>query len=213
MRLAPALYIVLTLVQTIARRKMMELTRPPLIGVTTYGQKETGKFYLPGGYVDAVHRAGGVPILLPPVSTDIAVMLERLDGLLLIGGGDIDPDFYNGSFHPAVYGVDSERDVFELALVKWALHNGLPMLGLCRGLQIMMVASGGDIVPHLPDEYGEAVIHRSAEGLPRSQHLVKLLPESKLAAIMQSIEVSVVSLHHQAVRTCTTGVACQRLGI
>lgn len=183
---------------------MTESPRPPLIGITTYGQKETGKFYLPGSYVDAVHMAGGVPMLLPPVQTDPALMLERLDGLVFIGGGDIDPALYNGSPHPKVYGVDPERDAFELALAKFALDNDLPVLGLCRGLQIMMVVSGGDIVPHLPDEFGSDVIHRTEEP-PRAEHIVQLLPGSQLAGSMGATMVTVVSLHHQAVRAVPPG--------
>ena len=183
---------------------MRKLTRSPIIGLTTYGKQE-GKYYLPSGYVEAVVKAGGVPLLLPPVQTDLALMLESLDGLLLIGGGDIDPVCYNGSSHPAVYGVDTERDHFELSLVKVALETELPMLGLCRGLQIMMVATGGDIVPHLPDEYGEAISHRAAKGLPQSKHLVELQPGSKLANAMGATAVTVVSLHHQCVRTVPLG--------
>lgn len=179
--------------------------RSPLIGITTYGKKETGKYYLPGAYVDAVCKAGGVPLLLPPVQTDLALLLEPLDGLVFIGGGDIDPAVYQGLGHPKVYGVDTERDTFELALAKLALDTDLAVLGLCRGLQVMVVASGGNIIPHLPDEYGEDIIHRAAKDLPQAKHTVELQPGSRLAAMMGATEVTVVSLHHQAVRNVPPG--------
>lgn len=204
-QLDPAHYLDSAEVGTVSAKMTESITRPPVIGLTMYGPKETGRFYMPGPYVDAVHLAGGVPMLLPPVSVDPALMLERVDGLVFIGGGDIDPVLYNGSPHPAIYNVDPQRDTFELALAKLALATDVPMLGLCRGLQIMMVVSGGDIVPHLPDAFGQTTTHRAEDKLPRAEHGVRLLPASQLATIMGVTEVTAFSLHHQAVRTVPPG--------
>jgi putative glutamine amidotransferase len=177
---------------------------PPIIGITTYNYKPTGNFYSPAGYTQAVQSAGGIPILLPPVQSDPAVILKQVDGLIFTGGGDIDPDFYNGSPHPTIYGTDPERDQAELALAKLALAKQKPVLGICRGLEVLMVASGGDLVPHLPDEFGEDILHRE-EMLKPSQHTVRIYADSQLSGIMGEEELTVVSWHHQTVRTIPCG--------
>ena len=176
------------------------MTKPPLIGITTYGQHETRLFCLRSDYVNAVRLAGGVPILLPPGEPDLACVLERVDGLVLSGGGDIDPTIYNGSLHPTIYNVDPERDRFEIALARLALDIDMPVLGICRGLEVLVIATGGSLVPHLPDEFGEVVKHR-AEQLHPSEHRIQMAPESRLAAITgttEIIEANVISWHHQA---------------
>ena len=178
---------------------MSNLSRPPLIGLTTYSPNQIGKYYIPGLYVEAVYQAGGIPLLLPPVPTAPA-MLEPLDGLVLIGGGDIEPSLYNGTPHPSIYNVDPQRDAFEIALIESALLRQLPLLGICRGLEIIVVAGGGDLVPHVPEHYGERVIHRSTEPEP-AQHPVQILPSSQLAQVMGTTDTTVVSIHHQATKT------------
>lgn len=183
---------------------MIAVTSPPLIGISIYSPMETGKFYLPGLYVEAIRQSGGVPLLLPPVQTDLSAMLEPLAGLVLIGGGDIDPCRYNGAEHPAIYNVDPERDQFEFTLCELALSRQLPILGICRGLEVMAVISGGDMVPHIPEEFGNDVIHRAAEP-PPARHSVQVLPGTHLAQITKVTEMDVVSFHHQAVRTVPPG--------
>jgi putative glutamine amidotransferase len=130
--------------------------QPPLIGITTSGQRLTGNFSLPAVYADAVRQAGGRVILLPPGEVDPKFILDLVDGLVFCGGGDIDPATYNGSPHPSIYNVDSERDAFEITLARQVLATDIPVLGICRGLEVLVIASGGDLVPHLPDEFGEA---------------------------------------------------------
>ena len=175
-------------------------SKPPLIGITTPGQGETRLFCMRSEYVDAVRLAGGVPILLPPGEPDPSFILERVDGLIFSGGGDIDPAIYNGSLHPTIYNVDPERDRFELALATLALGTDIPVLGICRGLEVLVVATGGNLVSHLPDEFGEAIAHRTNQSLP-SEHGVKIAPESRLAKIVGATEAKIVSWHHQATRT------------
>lgn len=176
-------------------------SKPPLIGITTHGQHETRLFCLRSDYVNAIRLAGGIPVLLPPGDPqESAFILERVDGLVLSGGGDIDPTIYNGSSHPKIYNVDPERDRFELALAQLALGIDMPVLGICRGLEVLVIATGGSLVPHLPDEFGEVIRHR-AEQLRPSEHKIQIAPESRLAAITgttEIIEANVVSWHHQA---------------
>ncbi|MBD2451598.1 gamma-glutamyl-gamma-aminobutyrate hydrolase family protein [Nostoc sp. FACHB-152] len=181
---------------------MSRKSRKPLIGITTYGRLAAIPFSLPSEYIDAVRAAGGVPILLPPGEIEPAVLLEPLDGLIISGGGDIDPVCYNGFAHPTIYSVDVERDAFELQLAKFALESHLPTLGICRGLQILIVTCGGTLIPHIPDVYGTSALHRlepePGRRLP-TKHLVKIDVQSRLANCIQNSHISVVSWHHQAV--------------
>lgn len=170
----------------------------PLIGITTSGKLLAGSFCLSGSYVEAVRSAGGIPILLPPGEPEEgATLLEQVDGLIFSGGGDIDPTVYNGTLHPTIYNVDSERDRSEIPLAKLALSSDIPVLGICRGLEVLLVATGGNLIPHLPEQFGEVVFHR-AEQLRPIEHSVQIAPESRLANMIGATEVNVVSWHHQA---------------
>src|SRR5215472_2466135 len=130
-------------------------------------------FGLPRTYVDAISRAGGVPILLPSTEAVPGEMFELLDGLIFAGGGDLEPALYSQERHESVYGVAAERDRFELELARRALETrALPVLGICRGMQLLNVVLGGDLHQHLPDR-DDGVQHRLAEGKP-SHHAVHL---------------------------------------
>ncbi|MBM0741528.1 gamma-glutamyl-gamma-aminobutyrate hydrolase family protein [Phormidium sp. CLA17] len=122
----------------------------PIIGITTYSRNEAGEVSLPGAYLDAVQLAGGIPILLPPHQAPVHRILEKIDGLILTGG-DIDPTLYGGVHHPTIYLVDVERDAFEFALAQAALTSQVPTLGICRGMQMLSVASGAALIPHVPE--------------------------------------------------------------
>ena len=178
-----------------------ENARAPLIGITTYGRDEKGRFALPVEYVDAVRRAGGVPVLLPPGEARVADLIERFDGFVLSGGGDVDPARYGGdAADPRVERVDAERDAFELALAKAVVERRVPALSICRGCQVMNVALGGTLHAHLPDAVGEAIAHRPAadDGDERLRHPVAVEGGSRLAALMGTMRPSPVSWHHQA---------------
>lgn len=181
---------------------MSKKSRKPLIGITTYGRLAALPFSLPSEYIDAVRASGGIPILLPPGEIDPVLVLDKMDGLILSGGGDIDPDCYNGFAHPTIYSIDRERDTFELQLAKFALERHLPIFGICRGLQILIVTCGGTLIPHIPDVYGTSTLHRlepePGRRLP-TEHLVRIDVESRLAECVQNSHISVVSWHHQAV--------------
>ncbi|HXF63671.1 MAG TPA: gamma-glutamyl-gamma-aminobutyrate hydrolase family protein [Caldilineaceae bacterium] len=177
----------------------MATTNLPLIGITTYGRNEEGDYTLPAEYVDAVRRAGGIPLLIPPGEPNLEPVLAVLDGLVLSGGGDLDPSHYASAGHPAIYMVDAERDAFELALARCAAEQPLPTLCICRGLQVLNVALGGSLVEHLPDEVDGSIGHRLEPDKP-TRHPIAVLPGRRLATLLEAQEVEAVSWHHQAIR-------------
>jgi len=172
----------------------------PLIGISTYHRdgEERERFHLPTAYVDAVRLGGGAPVLLPPGDAHPPRLLERLDGLVLAGGGDLHPEVAGGTLHAASYSMCRERDDFEMALVGVALDRQLPLLAICRGTQVLNVALGGDLVGHLPDAVGGAVTHRASQEEP-ARHTVELAPDARLARIYGPGALEVASWHHQAV--------------
>lgn len=183
----------------------------PLIGITTYGRNRDNHYILPAEYVEAVRRAGGVPVLLPAGETQIDALLERLDGLILAGGGDVDPELYAGKKHAEIYMIDAERDGSEMPLARRVAANGTPTLAICRGIQVLNVALGGSLVEHLPDEVGDAVLHRNPPPGPAqissyTLHPLRVDPNSRLAAILGTTEVTSASWHHQAVRRLAAGL-------
>ena len=185
--------------------------RRPTIGITTYGPAAASEgdlplFSLPTGYVSAVVAAGGTPVLLAASPQPAAEVLEILDALIVAGGGDIAPDVYGGRAHETIYMVNPARDSFELDLVRAALERpALPVLGICRGMQILNIALGGDLTPHVPDEFGDAVAHRLPPRVPTT-HPVRIERAGAFAEIFAESELPVCSWHHQAVRTLGRGL-------
>jgi len=177
----------------------------PLIGITTYAENRSGSYTLPAEYVKSVRRAGGAGILLPPGETNLVDVLRRIDGLVLAGGGDIDPVRYGGPVHETNYMVDERRDEMELTLAKFAMEIDMPTLAICRGCQIVNIALGATLLPHIPDVYGEKVKHRLPPREPVA-HAVQVNENSRLARVMGSARVSPMSWHHQAVDQTGTGV-------
>ncbi len=175
----------------------------PLIGITTSSQQQTGSFCLRREYVDAVRLAGGLPMLLPPGEPHPASILEWADGIIFSGGGDIDPANYNGASHPTIYNLDAERDRFELSLAQLALKTDIPILGICRGLEILVVATGGNLVTHLPEAFGEEIPHRQEQSCP-CQHNVQITPGTRLSSTIGAGEASIISWHHQAASSITS---------
>lgn len=175
--------------------------RRPVIGITTYPR--TGNppgFAVPCGYVDAVRRAGGTPVGLPPGDPDPAHYLDLVDGVVLAGGGDIDPEAYGGTPHESIYSVCAERDAFELELIRAILgRDDRPVLCICRGMQVLNVACGGDLHVHIPDTVENAIAHRRPERKPVA-HLANVAEESRLAGILGATRIDVQSWHHQSIR-------------
>jgi putative glutamine amidotransferase len=186
-------------------------TRRPTIGITTYGpaaaaEGDLSLVSLPSGYVDAVAAAGGLPVLLAASSVPAREVLERIDGLIVAGGGDIAPDAYGGRAHETIYMVNPERDSFELDLVRAALERpALPVLGICRGMQVLNIVLGGDLTAHVPDEFGEQVAHRLPPRVPTT-HPVRIELAGAFGEIFSESELPVCSWHHQAVRTLGKGL-------
>lgn len=177
-------------------------TTAPLIGVTSYGRIEQQRFRIAAYYVDALRRAGAVPVILPPGDPRQARWLDVLDGIVLSGGGDIDPHRYRGPNHSTLRGLDEERDTSELALLPRVLDAGLPALLICRGAQLLNVHLGGTLHSHVPDVYGEAVPHRAmADEAGETTHVlheVAVEPGSRLAEVLGQARCTVASWHHQA---------------
>jgi putative glutamine amidotransferase len=186
---------------------------PPIIGVTTRPRPvkssagTTDAHTIHRTYTDAVLRGGGVPVPLAPVpSPMVEDLLDRIDGLVLSGGGDVDPARYGGPSHDAIYGIDFDRDEFEIELALSAARRRLPLLGICRGLQVVNVALGGTLIGDIPSETGSAdhtvIGHEVFNG---HQH-VRLDPTSRLARVVEATDIEVNSIHHQAVRDLAPGL-------
>jgi len=142
-----------------------------LVGISSYARAgHPPAFSIPTGYVDAVRRAGAVPVVFPPGEPDPACLLDTLSALIVSGGGDINPGAYGGRTHETVYSVCEERDAFEFALVRAALADTrVPLLCICRGLQVLNVVCGGTLHVHLPEHYGDRVTHRAPPRQPSTR--------------------------------------------
>jgi putative glutamine amidotransferase len=160
----------------------------------------------PRSYATAVQATGALALLLPPGDgTALDGVLDRVDALILTGGSDVDPAFYGAAPHPETKGTWPERDRFELALARAALERGMPVLGICRGMQILNLSLGGTLVQHLPDLLGHGD-HRHTPGA-FADHEVRLEPASLAAAAAGAERVMVKSHHHQGVDELGEGLA------
>jgi putative glutamine amidotransferase len=157
---------------------------------------------LPSNYLDAVHRAGALALMLPPdpeLTADPEQALDLLDGLMLAGGADIDPSFYGAQTHPQTLGTVPERDAFEIALVRGAIERDLPVLGICRGMQLINVALGGTLYQHLPDRLGHEEHRRVLGSFDGADHEVLLKQGSLAAGVVGASRHLTKSHHHQGV--------------
>jgi gamma-glutamyl-gamma-aminobutyrate hydrolase PuuD len=172
----------------------------PLIGITSYVEPaEWGAWELPAAlipymYVEAIERAGGRALLVPPSAEGVDETLDALHGLLFSGGSDLDPGTYDAQPHPETTGTHPERDKGELALLTAALERDMPVLAVCRGSQVLNVARGGDLVQHLPDVTGDER-HKHTPGV-FADHDVRVEPESRLGGLLGG-RAPVKSHHHQ----------------
>ena len=175
-------------------------TMRPVVGITSYveqarwGVWDVPASVLPFRYVERVEAAGGTAVVLPPAAAADAEVLERLDAVVFAGGADLDPGLYGEESHPETTGLRPERDAAEVPLMKAALDRDVPLLGICRGMQVLSVVRGGSLVQHLPDTVGHER-HRPAPGT-YGLHDVRLEPGS-LAHRLLGDRVSVPSYHHQ----------------
>lgn len=191
----------------------MAQTSHPLIGITSglaHNPASATVCQIGQAYISAVHQAGGLPVMIP-VGVDPCTageLLSRLDGLLVSGGGDIDPDRFNGVMHPKVDYVSPERDALEISLVTTALTMDKPLLAICRGIQVLNVALGGTLYTHIQDQVENTLKHDWYPKFPRDKiaHTVSLKCESKLDQIYGADEIRVNSLHHQGIAQLGKGL-------
>jgi len=153
-------------------------------------------------YVLSVLETGAIPLILPPAIGAARAMgaLEGADALLLTGGEDLDPAWYGASAAPALGEVDRDRDLFELALFAAARQRGMPILGICRGLQLINVALGGTLWQHLPDERPSSIRHDRSDARSTRTHAVAIEAESRAAVVLGRTAMAVNSFHHQGIR-------------
>ena len=186
--------------------------RRPVVGICTYldtvrwGVWEDRAAMVPSGYVGAVQRAGGVAVLLPPDPVALEEpdpVLDLLDGLILAGGVDVGPQTYGADAHPQTDAPNEQRDAFELALTRRALERDIPVLGICRGMQVMNVAGGGTLHQHLPDLVGHDE-HRHTPGV-FNDHDVRLAEGSLAERAAGEALHGTKSHHHQGVDAVAGG--------
>lgn len=189
----------------------------PLIGVSTsevrmgattdQGEPPRREMALGLTYLRAIEAAGGLPLVMPPLDLEaIDPLLDRVDGICLSGGPDLDPASYHERRHPELGPVEPELDSFELEVARRADARGLPMLAICRGLQAVNVARGGSLHQHLPDRPGSGVEHRQSLPGSRTTHAVTIAPGSTLARVMRRRKARVNSFHHQAIHRLGRGL-------
>jgi putative glutamine amidotransferase len=165
---------------------------------------------LPLNYLTAIQRAGGLPLMIPPdpeLIDDPDQVLARVDALVLAGGVDIDPAIYGAERHPETEQITPrERDETEIALVRRALELDLPVLGICRGMQVLNVALGGTLLQHVPDLVGHSEHRRTPGTFTDSEHEVRLVPGSLVARATGELLHCTKSHHHQAVEQIGEGL-------
>ena len=191
---------------------------PPIIGVTatlkedvdSVAERPLGKYVRADlDYVEGVAAAGGVPLVLPPMggARTAEAVIHSLDGLLLSGGSDLDPSYYGEEPAPELGVTIPERDGFEMPLLELALRQGLPILGICRGMQLLNVALGGTLYQDLPSQWGRGVLkHRQETPKWQPTHEVEVRDGAYLAEIMDREVLKVNSYHHQGIKDLAGGL-------
>lgn len=192
----------------------MTLPSQPLIGITSgLSRNKAGIAVCEVGqaYITAIQKAGGIPMMIPVgiQKPALTALLPRLEGVLFTGGGDIDPERFNGTPHKKIYGISPERDELELTLLNLALAANVPLLAICRGVQVLNVAFGGDLFTHIQDQLSDSLKHDWFPDFPRDKlaHTVSLTRGSKLHDIFGADEIQVNSLHHQGISRVGEGLA------
>ncbi|HYM58663.1 MAG TPA: gamma-glutamyl-gamma-aminobutyrate hydrolase family protein [Solirubrobacteraceae bacterium] len=189
--------------------------RRPRIGICTAVEQAQWTVWdqeaclLSRSYVNAIQSAGGLALMIPPDPALIGEpdeVLDVLDGLILAGGADIDPGAYDEPAHEETHGTSPERDLFEVALARRALERDLPLLGICRGMQLMNVAQGGTLIQHLPDDVGHGDHRRSLGSFDNADHPVRLEPGSLAARAAGEDNHGTKSHHHQGIARLGEGL-------
>ena len=188
-------------------RPLIALTGVPIVAGGVLGWRQ-GAVACTSAYIEAVQRAGADPVILPPLAldeADAAARLGRFDGLLLVGGGDIDPACYGQEAVPEVAHISPARDEFEIPMIRAAIDRGVPTLAICRGVQVLNVALGGTLHQHISDR-DELLEHRNHDGSDGVLHEVRAQPGSKVMKAMGAERAETFSHHHQALDEIATGL-------
>lgn len=193
---------------------MIPHSQRPIIGCATFQKEATNRANYPVGlmpsYIEAVRQAGGIPVLLPLLldEEEMEAALARVDGVVIPGGGDVEPHRYNGVQHESLGGLDPLRDEFEINLVRYTVEMKKPVLAICRGMQVFNIALGGTLWEDVHSMMPAAIKHDYYPNLPRNllAHAVDVEPDSCLARYLRSTHVQVNSLHHQGVKELASGV-------
>jgi putative glutamine amidotransferase len=180
----------------------------PAVGVTIgYDERRSGLHLLRQDYLRSVEAAGGLPLILAPGRPeDASDLLDRVDALILTGGGDVDPALYGQAPHPKLGPIIRERDDFELALCKEVLRRDLPLLAICRGHQVLNVATGGTLIQDIPSEVTGGLDHDPRGERWERAHDVRICNGTRLREILGRETISVNSFHHQAVAQLGQGL-------
>jgi putative glutamine amidotransferase len=183
-----------------------EVRRGEAVAPTPQGEPPQHEMALGLKYLRALELAGAIPIVVPPLSLPLAAgLLDRVDGLCMSGGPDLDPRAYGERAHSRTGPVESDLDDFELALARDADARGLPILAICRGLQVLNVARGGTLYQHLPD-LGSDINHRQTEGGGETTHGVSFQLSTRIASVLDREQAEVNSFHHQGVALLGEGL-------
>lgn len=189
------------------------MSHPPVIGIPAptvrarWGPWDDRALVLPANYVRAVQEAGGLPVAVGPGTPGgVEAVLDLVDAVVLIGGTDVDPASYGGAAHPETDPPDADRDGFEVALARAALERDVPLLAICRGMQVLNVACGGTLVQHLPEAVGHGEHRRTLGSFADADHDVRLAPGSLAARVAGEDVHAVKSHHHQAVDAVGDGL-------
>ena len=186
------------------------MPRDPLVGVTTsitVGQTPE-RAYVNSAYLHAVQQAGGVPVLLPPQlsKSSLERLVRGLDGLLLTGGGDMDPATFGEPPHPTLYDVAPPRDALETQVTHMALEKRTPLLAICRGVQVLNVALGGSLYQDVATEPGTEIQHSQKEARDQATHKVTVAQGSRLSRVLGGEDLEVNSFHHQVIKLLGRGL-------
>lgn len=182
----------------------------PIIGITPSPAEDQfahgvfSRYAISANYTEAIEAAGGVPVVIPPQHGNVDEILSLVDGLLLSGGGDIDPQRYGeNDVHEKTYGIHQLRDELEIALTHGAVERDLPVLCICRGIQVLNVALGGSLYQDIADQYSPELVHRQHDlGIERSEpsHEVTAERDSLLGDVYEADVIQTNSFHHQGLK-------------
>lgn len=178
--------------------------RAPIIGISAGG---VGQSRVSHDYIDAVCAAGGIPVIIPILTDSLALaaILDKVDGVVMTGGEDVAPGFYGELPLPELGDVNAPRDTFDLLLTRMSAREGKPILGICRGVQVINVAFGGTLWQDIPSQIPESTIQHRSKNDEDPFHDVFIRKESRLATLTESGTTRINTFHHQAVKDVADG--------